>query len=459
MSKHDRQSHIITLAGALALVLGCQVGEGGDGGFGMGGDGPGAAAEGGSAEGGGTGSAGDESGTAGEDGEPAGGDGGDGGGGQAYVDEARELYPTYFALHEGVITRTCTPFDNVCHNNKEYPDLRTPQAMLGHVGNPCNLAEEEAVYNGCEPTGDHVGFTSGNNLAFETELAYVQFNDDGMGTVASVTLHLRDNIPQGMIDPLMPESIEFLRVSAGGMLPAGAVDGQVTYAGGTNYLTINNFEMLPAQTQTLLEAELVAGDPNQDGIFGASEQEAMQEIKRGDPWNSYMLQRLQGNVPGSPMPLANTPLSASEIVAVACWIEGLDGEGGDLPEAMINYDDCQYAAEFGVPDPDSGATLSGHVQPILDTRCATAGCHGEVAPAAGLDLTAGASRDNLLEIASTQNPDLSLVTPGNPTNSYLMTKLTGDGFSGKQMPLGANALSTEELEVVRLWISYGAPND
>ncbi len=455
MSKPQLTSHIITLAGVLSLGLGCQVGEGGDGGFGAGaGDGPGAAAEGGDPGGTGGGSA-DDGGSGDSGGEPAAGDGN----GQAYVDEARELYPTYFALHEGVITRTCTPFENVCHNNKEYPDLRTPQAMLGHVGNPCNLAEEEAVYNGCEPTGDHVTFTTGNNVDFDTELAYVQFNTDGMGSIASVTLYLRDAIPQGMIDPLMPESIEFSRVSAGGMLPAGSVDGQVTYAAGTRFLTVNNFETLPAATQTLLEAELVVGDPNQDGIFGASDEEAMQEIKRGDPWNSYMLQRLQGNVPGSPMPLANTPLSAAEIVAVACWIEGLDADGGDLPEASIDYDDCQYAAEFGVPDPDSGATLSGHVQPILDTRCATAGCHGEIAPAAGLDLTAGASRDNLLEIASTQNPDLSLVTPGNPTNSYLMTKLTSDGFAGKQMPLGANALSPEEIDVIKLWISYGAPND
>jgi hypothetical protein len=445
----------LTIIAALGLAAGCSVGGGGDGGFGSGAEGPGQTTDSEGATEGGT--AGDtEGGTAGTAGEPADGDGGNG---QEYVDEAREKYPTYFDLHEGVITRTCTPFDNVCHNNKEYPDLRTPQAMLGHVGNPCNLAEEEAVYNGCEPDGDHVTFTAGNNAGFETEVAYVAFNDDGLGNIASVTLFLRDNIPQGMAVPAMGESVDFSRVTATGLLPAGSVTDAVTYAGGTNSLTINNFPALDGATQTLLEAELVVGDPNKDGIFGATEEEAMQEIKRGDPWNSYLLQRLQGNVPGSPMPLANTPLSAAEIVAVACWIEGTDAEGGDLPDAVINYDDCQYAAEFGVPDPDSGATLSGHVQPILDTRCAAAGCHGEVAPAAGLDLTAGKSRDNLLLIASTQNPDLSLVTPGNPTNSYLMTKLTGAGFTGQQMPLAAQQLSDAELEIVRLWISYGAPND
>ncbi len=51
------------------------------------------------------------------------------------------------------------------------------------------------------------------------------------------------------------------------------------------------------------------------------------------------------------------------------------------------------------------------------------------------------------------------VTPGNPTNSYLMTKLVGNGLQGVQMPLAATPLGPEELDVIRTWISYGAPND
>jgi hypothetical protein len=444
----------LAICAGLAVALGCNVGEPDEGLFG----GPAAGGGGGGGDGGSGGPGSDEAGSDESGGAPA-GDGDNSG--KAYVDEARETYPTYFTLHEGVISRTCTPNENVCHNNKEYPDLRTPQAMLGMVGNPCNLAEDESgnIYNGCEPPGDRLSFASGNNLAFETEVAYVVLNDDGMGTVSSVTLHLRDTIPQGMVNPATLESISLSRATPGGMLGVGEISEAVTYAAGTKELTVNNFAMLDPSLQTLLEAEIIGGDPNQDGVFGASDAEAMQEIKKGDPWNSYLLQRLQGNVPGSPMPLANTPLSAAEIVAVACWIEGTDAEGGDLPDAVIDYDNCQYAAEFGEPDPDSGATLSGHVQPILDTRCATPGCHGSMAPAAGLDLTAGASRDSLLEVFSTQNPELNLVTAGNPTNSYLMTKLTSPGFAGQQMPLGTDKLTDAELDVIRLWISYGAPDD
>lgn len=455
-----RRTKILTMMSVTALAGACQVDGGNRGTFGdLGGaDSAGKADEPGDADDGGTGDGGDT----GDTDEPAadGDDGGQGDDGKAYVEEAKEKFPTYFDLHEGVITRTCTPFANVCHNNKEYPDLRTPQSMLGMLGNPCNLAEaDENVINGCEPAGDRLQFLGGANVGFETEVAFLEFNDDGMGTVGSVTVHLKDAIPAGMIDPLQPETIQIVRSTASGMLTVGQVAGAVTYAAQTDYLTVNNFSMLELAEQTLLEAELRAGDPNMDGVFGAGEPEHMQELKAGDPWNSYLLQRLQGNVPGSPMPLANQPLSAAEIVAVACWIEGADKPGGDEPGATIDYDGCQYAAEFGVPDPDSGATLSGHVQPIFDARCATPGCHGDVAPAAGLDLTAGSSRANLLEVPATQNPEINLVTPGNPTNSYLMKKLTEAGFAGIQMPAGAPPLSEAELETVRLWISYGAPED
>jgi len=379
--------------------------------------------------------------------------------GKEFVEEAKKEFPTYLDLHEKVVTRTCTPFQNVCHNNKEYPDLRTPQAMLGILGSPCNLDVEDPLdtYNGCEPVADVLRFTTGGNAGWQTEVAYVSLTPDAMGVITSAVVQLADPIPAAMLDPTMPESIEILRTTDGGMLTVGQVANAVTYAAGVNALQIVGYDTLGGEVHTLVEDDLRGGDPNRDGVLGA-EGERLLEITPGDPWASYLLQRLQGNVPGSPMPLANQPLSAAEVVAIACWIEGTDAPDGDSPYASIDYDGCQYAAEFGEPDPDSGATFSGHVQPILTTRCATAGCHGSMAPAAGLDLTEGVARDNLFQ-PSTQNPDIPLVTPGNPTNSYLMTKLTGDGFAGQRMPLGAAPLSAEELDVVRLWISYGAPDD
>ncbi|MBL8943540.1 MAG: hypothetical protein JNK45_10345, partial [Myxococcales bacterium] len=90
--------------------------------------------------------------------------------------------------------------------------------------------------------------------------------------------------------------------------------------------------------------------------------------------------------------------------------------------------------------------------------------HGNVAPAADLDLTPAVAYENLM-LAASQNPDVARGTPGNPTNSYLVTKLNGNGISGLQMPLdptsptGSSPLSPDEIEIIRTWISYGAPND
>ncbi|MEM7153473.1 MAG: hypothetical protein AAF799_11570 [Myxococcota bacterium] len=442
-----RLSHLAVLA-CIAPLAACTVGEGGGGSFGDGG----AVGDDGDTEGATDGATGEAE----TEGEPV--DAPDDG--TPFVEEAKREFPTYLDLHEKVITRTCTPFANVCHNNKEYPDLRTPQSMLTALGRPCNFDVEDPLntYGGCEPEADVLRFTTGGNLGWETKVGHVEFPTDAMGVVSSAVLYLADPIPAAMLDVMTPESFEVLRTTDAGMLTVGIVENAVTYAAGVNAVQVVGFDMLGDNVHTLLEDDIVGGDPNQDGVLGAETDDHFFEIKPGDPWGSYLLQRLQGNVPGSPMPLANQPLSAAEVVAIACWIEGTDEPDGDSPYAVIDYEGCAYAAEFGEPDPDSGATFSGHVQPILSARCATAGCHGELAPAADLDLTAGFARDNLFK-QSTQNPEIPLVTAGNPTNSYLMTKLTSDGFSGMRMPLGANPLSEEEQDIIRLWISYGAPDD
>src|SRR5262245_65817696 len=72
-------------------------------------------ASGASSEGAGSSEAGDDSGSTGSAGESA-------------VDEARRELSTYLDLHDVVISRTCTPNEGVCHNDKEYRDLHTPQA-------------------------------------------------------------------------------------------------------------------------------------------------------------------------------------------------------------------------------------------------------------------------------------------------------------------------------------------
>ncbi len=378
-----------------------------------------------------------------------------------YIEEAKKDFPTYEDIHVKVIQRTCTPFQNVCHNNKEYPDLRTPQGVIDRIGRPCNLNEvyndPESVFNGCEPAGDQLRFVGGGNDGMVVEIGYIDTVDDGLGG-GTVNITVKDMIPASMASGGVPESAVIERMIGGEMQTVGTLDNVLSYAPGGNMITVINSATFDDDA-SLLETNVTYGDPNRDGIYGATMDEPMLEIAAGDPWNSYLLQRLQGNVPGSPMPLANQPLSASEVVAIACWIEGTADEGGAETDSVIDYDGCDYAAELVEPPDGGGATLSGHIQPIFDQSCAFAGCHSDNSPAAGLTLTAGRSRDAMLGVASTQAPDVPLVTALNPTNSYLMVKLTSMGTSGQQMPINGDHLNESQLEIIRTWILQGAPDN
>jgi hypothetical protein len=288
-------------------------------------------------------------------------------------------------------------------------------------------------------------------------VGWLEISDDGMGGGTAI-VHIKDAMPAAMASASTFESVAVERMVAGQMQMVGTIDLAVSYAAGAKSVQINNTESWPLHL-SLLEAEVTPGDPNRDDVFGASSDEAMHELMPGDPWNSYLLQRLQGNVPGTPMPLANQPLTASEVIAVACWIEGSAEPGGNEVDSRIDYDNCSYADEFATPPEGGGATLSGHVQPILDQYCAVPGCHAGEVVAEGLDLSEGNSRASLVEVMAKQKPTVPLVTPLNPTNSYLITKLTSAGQSGKQMPLNAEPLGASELEVIRTWIIQGAPEN
>ena len=87
--------------------------------------------------------------------------------------------------------------------------------------------------------------------------------------------------------------------------------------------------------------------------------------------------------------------------------------------------------------------------------CAGAGCHGGARPAQGLNLsTAAIAQGELINVTSQQCTAKKLVAPGDPTQSYLVNKLTGVGMcSGSQMPKGGSALTNTELDTVRTWIS------
>jgi len=99
---------------------------------------------------------------------------------------------------------------------------------------------------------------------------------------------------------------------------------------------------------------------------------------------------------------------------------------------------------------------------IWDGRgCTASQCHGS-AMSGGLDLRRDASHGNLFDAASLGSP-LSRVVPGDRSRSYLYSKLAAAIFpgtveiTGAPMPNGLAPLTVDELDLVRLWITNGAP--
>ncbi len=92
---------------------------------------------------------------------------------------------------------------------------------------------------------------------------------------------------------------------------------------------------------------------------------------------------------------------------------------------------------------------------FLEPLCAD--CHGGGAPSAGLDLTFARAFQEMVGVPSLQRPDLALVEPSAPDDSYLIIKLEGgDDMVGRRMPRGRPARTPDEIDVVRVWIADGA---
>ncbi len=101
--------------------------------------------------------------------------------------------------------------------------------------------------------------------------------------------------------------------------------------------------------------------------------------------------------------------------------------------------------------------------------CTDMNCHGSAA-AGGLELTADVAWQNLVEQPVTTVPEgtisgLKRVVPGQKDQSLLFLNLAAATLPElwnapvRPMPIGLDALSTDELEAVRLWIEQGAPRD
>jgi hypothetical protein len=105
----------------------------------------------------------------------------------------------------------------------------------------------------------------------------------------------------------------------------------------------------------------------------------------------------------------------------------------------------------GVPLTPEFASIQANVFTPICTAC-----HVGASAPQGLRLDAANSYGALVGVASSEEPGLLRVKPGDPGASYLIQKLEGTAAVGARMPLGQPALPDSTIQVIREWIASGA---
>lgn len=141
-----------------------------------------------------------------------------------------------------------------------------------------------------------------------------------------------------------------------------------------------------------------------------------------------------------------------------------EAQRAELVVFVRSLTDHGFASEPRIanPFPDVPPDASYEaVEALFAFRC---GCHQTAEPAAGLDLSAGVARSNLIDVPSSSS--LALVAPGRPDDSYLVHKITGShlvvvGGGGDIMPPPDSSetwapLTAQQAATLRSWIRLGA---
>jgi hypothetical protein len=125
-------------------------------------------------------------------------------------------------------------------------------------------------------------------------------------------------------------------------------------------------------------------------------------------------------------------------------------------------------SDLAGPSPALTPTFASIQHEIFETtdsagRTACVNCHttvGRTSPAGGLNLSSNAYA-NLVNVPSRGRPDLKLVAPGDPENSYIVHKLEGrSDIVGLRMPRNSGPFLTDgQMLIIKRWIELGAPND
>ncbi len=132
--------------------------------------------------------------------------------------------------------------------------------------------------------------------------------------------------------------------------------------------------------------------------------------------------------------------------------DGMDQNGQPLPSVGGGGGDAP-------PIPDLMPTLDSIQAKVFTPTCAVSGCHSGADAPQGLQLEQGLSARNLINVPSPRDSHLLRVIPGNPDGSFIIQKLEGTQTLGQRMPRGGPFLPQSTIDVIRQWITSGAPRE
>ena len=144
------------------------------------------------------------------------------------------------------------------------------------------------------------------------------------------------------------------------------------------------------------------------------------------------------------------------------------GLGAALALAACTLACDESLSKIAGPTPDLEPTFSSIQKEIFETtdgsgRAACVTCHtaSRLQFVAGLNLDHDVAYSQLVNVASREQPSLMRVAPSNPDASYIIHKLEGQaGIVGRRMPFnGPPYLTDGQIQIVRRWITIGAPNN
>jgi hypothetical protein len=400
------------------------------------------------------------------------------------LDTASAKFPDLRSLWSGSIARTCGPNNGVCHDNKQFPDLQTATGLLGAVNLRCNQLRDDpaTLDNLCEPSGDTLQIG-----AFQARIGSVTPKPDAV-TPTSIDVTLADAIPAGPTTDM----VAVLRQRDG--LPAVTLDvpaAAVTLVEGAHVVTLDLGELakgdgltsdttladffLPAKRVAGADDQVELGDPNGDGVFGATLGGAL--IKPGKPLLSYLFLRISAPLVTGPdhretsvqasmtveqqMPIANYQYwdATNANLALWCWISTMKADGSNA-DGPIDYAHCDTSEIAPIKHQDGEAVTWSHVyETILRPSCGVP-CHfSGTKQDTTLHLDEPAQSYETLLGLSGKGPTESMlpfVTHNDPSKSYLYLKVSqAKPPSGGRMPLSA-PLAQSAVDEIETWIAQGA---